>query len=129
VDELPLQRSDDEITGTESLDVATVNYRTTNQVAYLQCDSDTLEAHSNVAGTGKTGGKVVTVLAVNCKSVLAVEKPLCRSGVCFPQGLKILADGFRTWVSETGKRKAETHRKCEMQSETESAFWLDPVTG
>ncbi len=117
------------MTGTESFYVATVNRALMTQAPFFQCDGDTLEAHFNVAGTGKAGGKVVAVLGSQLKERSGGWQGFTRSGACFRQRPSMLDGESWSWVSETGKCEAETNQKCEMLSETESAFWFDSVTG
>jgi hypothetical protein len=54
------------------------------EVGCFHCDKNTLEMHSNVAGTGKAGAKVAGVSEpVTVKSVLAVQNALGK-GSGFP---------------------------------------------
>jgi hypothetical protein len=55
----------------------------TTQIACFHRDKDTLEMHSNVAGTGEARAKVVAAFDLQVKSVPSVENALRKTGV-FP---------------------------------------------
>ena len=88
------------------------------QVACFHDDKDTLEMHSNVAGTGKAGAKVVAALDIQLKECSVSRKCPAGKGVYSRRDRKSRLANSVVRFFEERNREAKLTRGCKLKCES-----------